>query len=68
MKQVSIKDIKKGEFFTLSNHGEYPNENRVYIKGDYDRAERKYECSKFTDMNHCSYLKADRKVWIGFTF
>ena len=68
MKQVTIRELKKGDFFTLSNFGEYPSENRVYIKGDYDRSERKYECSKFTDINHCSYLKAVRKVWVDFTF
>ena len=66
--EVEIREIAAGEFFTLRDYGEFPDESRVYIRGDYDRSEKKYEASKFTDMNHCTYLKPTRKVWVGFTF
>ena len=36
MKQVMIKELKKGDFFTLRDYGEYPDESRVYVRGEYE--------------------------------
>ena len=51
MKTAKIKDLKKGDYFTLKNYGDYPADNRVYIRGDYCRECKKYSCVKFDDMN-----------------
>lgn len=66
--KTTLKEIKKGEFFTLKDYGDNPPETAVYIRRGYDREEKKYECEKFCDFNHVSYLKGSRTVYIGFTF
>ena len=66
--QVTLRELPKGAFFTLRDYGEYPDGDRVYVKGDYDRSDHKYTCHKYYDMMHESYIKPDRKVWSGFTF
>ena len=40
MEQKLLKDVKKGEFFTKKPIEE-PKETQVFIRGDYDRGERK---------------------------
>lgn len=37
---MKLKDIKKGEYFTLKPIAE-PKESQVYIKEEYDRSEKK---------------------------
>ena len=37
---MKIKELKKGEFFTLKPTNE-PKENQVFIRGDYDRSMKK---------------------------
>ena len=64
---MTIKELKKGEFFTLKNIEE-PKESQVYIRGEYDRTEKKYECIRFSDCNSCRYLKGDKEVYTNFTF
>ena len=63
-----LKDLKKGEFFTLKDYGDDPDPARVYIRGEYDRAERKYEVTKFDDFNDFRFMKGERLVYTGFTF
>lgn len=62
-----IKDLKKGEFFTLKPIDE-PKESQVYIRGDYDRSEKKYECGKFSDISAYRMFKGDKVVYTDFTF
>lgn len=64
---MKLKDLKRGEYFTLKPIDE-PTEKQVYIRGDYDRAERKYECNKFSDVNYCRYISGDKEVYTDFTF
>ena len=64
---VSLKDLKKGEYFTLKQIDE-PSENQVYIKGDYDRGSKTFSCSKFSDTNSERFIKGNKQVFIGFTF
>lgn len=66
-KSVNLKDLKKGEYFTLKQINE-PNENQVYIKGDYDRGSKTFSCSKFSDTNSERFIKGSKQVFIGFTF
>lgn len=68
METKTIKQLKKGEFFTLKDYGENPPEARVYIRGEYERSEKKYECEKFSDFCAYSLFKGSRVVYVGFTF
>ena len=67
METKKIKELKKGEFFTLKAI-ENPSENQVYIRGDYERTEKKYECEKFSDFCFTRFFKGDKVVFVGFTF
>lgn len=64
---MTIKDLKKGDFFTLKPIGE-PTESQVFIKGEYDRSEKKYECTKFSDFSSSRLLKANTVVYTDFIF
>ena len=66
MEKVQIKNIKKGEFFKREVKGQ-PAE-KVYIKGDYDRATKTYSCVAFDDINKEIFIKANKSVFVGFTF
>lgn len=64
---MTIKQLKKGEFFTVKQI-DNPNESQVWVRGDYDKSERKYECYKFSDVCACRFFKGDKEVYTGFTF
>lgn len=68
MRQTTIKELKNGEFFTLKDYGEYPDEKRVYIRCEYDRASKKYSCIKFEDINAETFKKGSTVVYTDFTF
>lgn len=65
MKQ--IKDLKKGEYFTLKDV-ECPEENIVWVRGDYERSSKKYSCYKFSDISRERFFKGDKEVYTDFTF
>lgn len=62
-----LKDLKKGEWFTRKPIEE-PKESQVYIKGDYDRTDKKYGCQHWNDVNNEVFLKGTTKVYVEFTF
>lgn len=64
---MKLEDLKIGEYFTLKPIEE-PKENQVYIRGEYDRTEKKYECGKFSDISYTRYINGDREVYTDFTF
>lgn len=64
MKQATIRQVKKGEFFRLSSSDTAP----VWVKGYYLPSEKKYEAYKYEDCNHESFFNGNKKVFIGFTF
>lgn len=63
---TQIKNLKKGEFFKRIIKGQ-PTE-RVYIRGDYDRATKTYSAIAYDDINQEIFIKADKLVFIDFTF
>ena len=67
MEQKLLKDLKKGEFFTKKLIEE-PKETQVFIRGEYDKSEKKYEITRFSDFCDTAYLKGTTKVCTGFTF
>lgn len=70
MKQVQLKDVKKGEFIMIDRFKPMRNatSETVWIKGDYDRSNKDYSIINFGDMNREKFIKPTTKVWIGFTF
>ena len=64
---MTIRELKKGEFFTKKPI-DAPRESQVWIRGEYDRAEKKYECTRFDDLCVFCYLKGDKEVFVDFTF
>ncbi len=70
MEEKLLKDVKPGEWFTLKRPADenYVPDNLVWVRDAYDHSERKYECYKWSDMNHWSLKKGTCKVWVGFTF
>jgi len=64
---MKIKELKKGEFFTLKPISE-PEESQVYIRGEYDRSAKKYECGKFSDISYSRLIKGDTEVYTDFVF
>lgn len=67
MEEKKLKDLKRGEWFTLKPITE-PKESQVYIRGEYDRESKKYGCQKFSDINAERFIKGNTTVYTGFTF
>ena len=67
MEKKTIRELKRGEFFTLKPV-EYPRENQVYIRGDFCRSDRRFECVKWSDVNFCRFFSGRSAVYTGFTF
>ena len=69
---VKLREVKKGECFTLKNPSTVPDEEMpskyVYVRGDYIRPLNKYEVYRYDDINRFSYFNGDRAVYINFTF
>lgn len=63
MQQTTIKAVKSGEYIKRK-----ADAKTVYIKGAYDRTTKSYECTDTEDMNRQVYIKADKPVFIGFTY
>ena len=64
---MKIKDMKKGSFFTKKQI-ECPVDRQVWIRGDYDRSEKKYECVRFDDANAFCYISGEKEVFTDFIF
>ena len=64
---MKIRDLKKGEFFT-TKPVEEPKESQVWVRGEYDRSARAYECFRFSDVGCTRLIKGDAEVCTDFTF
>lgn len=64
---VTVKELHKGDFFTKKPI-EAPTERQVWIRGEYDRTQKKYECVRFDDISTCCYLKSGTEVYTDFSF
>jgi len=67
MKEILLKDLKKGEWFTRKPI-ENPKETQVFIKDSYIRENKKYCCIRWNDISDGIELKGNTKVFIDFTF
>ena len=73
MKPTLLKNVKKGDYFTLTDKVKFNEDGEVlskyvYVRSDYDREEKKYEVYKFGDICDYRYMKGTRIVWIDFIF
>ena len=64
---MTVKELKKGDYFTIKPI-ENPTEKQVYIRGEYDRATKKYSCGRFDDISYEKMLSGDKVVYVDFTF
>lgn len=62
-----IKDLKKGEWFTLKPIEE-PKESQVWELQGYDKSDRVYWAIRWSNINDCREFKGDKEVYTGFTF
>jgi hypothetical protein len=58
-----INMVKRGDFVKRK-----PDSKKVYQKGDYDRATKRYSLVDVEDMNREIFVKAGTQVYIGFTY
>ena len=64
---MTVKELKRGEMFTLRPIEE-PRESQVFIRGEYDRSERKYWCDRFSDISDGKFLSGTKEVYQDFVF
>lgn len=67
MKAILLRNLKKGDYFTL-RPVEEPKESQVYVRGAYNHDVKKYDVSKFFDINDWRLMRGDRIVYVDFTF
>lgn len=67
VRAVRVRDLKRGDFFTVTPCA-FPADNRVYIRGEYDKSERRYYCEKFADFCNGREFNGEKVVYTGFTF
>jgi len=63
MQYKQLNSIRRGEFFRRKHDA-----RATYVKGDYIRADKRFECQDWDDMNRFVYLNPKALVWIGFEF
>lgn len=64
---MKVKDLKRGTYFCKKDIP-CPADNQVWVRGDYDRESRRYECMRFSDVCDVQYLRGDKDVFCDFTF
>lgn len=62
MTTTTIKDLKVGDFFKLTENG------RVYVRDSYNRSTKKYEYYDFDDINRWHECKGTKQVITDFEF
>ncbi len=63
MESVKIKDLKRGALFTLKVIDGEPKDSQIYIRGEYDRTDKKYECTRYDDCNYWRYFNGNKLVY-----
>lgn len=60
MEATTIKQVKKGDYFRLRDDENAP----IWVRSEYNRSTKKYECYKYEDVNHFLECKGERKVYL----
>jgi hypothetical protein len=61
--QATCKTIKLGEYVKTK-----PDATKVYIRGAYDKASKRYSLQDTSDMNREIFVKSDKVLTVGFTY
>ena len=64
---MTVKELKKGDFFTKKELSA-PNDTQVWIRGEYDRASKRYVITRFSDFCDTQLMRGDKEVFTDFTF
>lgn len=59
----TVKELKRGEFFKRKE-----SSGKVYMRGEFCRDIKKFECDDFNDISRSIYLRGDTVVFVGFEF
>lgn len=60
MKQTELRKVRQEEYFRFSNSESAP----LWIRGEYDRSDKKFECYKYDNVNHWTEFKGTRLVYV----
>jgi hypothetical protein len=63
MDSLAVESIKQGEFVKRK-----ADAVKVYIRGDYDRASKRYSLTDAEDMSRQVWVKKGCQLFIGFTY
>lgn len=64
MQQIKLANVKPGDYFKRKIDAK-----SVYIKGDYDRSTKTFQCNRTDDIwGNGSNLKGSTLVFVGFTY
>ena len=63
-KETQLNKVKQGTYFKLSPTETAP----IWVKDHYTRASNSYACHKYDDVNHETFFRGTRKIYIDFTF
>jgi len=63
MQNIIIKNVKPGDYVKRK-----ADSKAVYIKGAYDRTTKSFELVDVEDINRIVYIKANKPVYVGFTY
>ena len=63
MQTLSLKNVKPGDYIKRK-----ADAKGTYIKGAYDRATKSFSCIDVEDICREVFIKADKAVFIGFTY
>ena len=63
MQIITLKNVKPGDYVKRK-----ADSKAVYIKGAYDRTTKSFELKDVEVINRCVYVKADKTVFVGFTY
>lgn len=64
MEKKTIRELKKGEFFRLTDRENAP----VWVRGEYIREVKKYSTYKYDDVNHERLVSGDKEAFVEFIF
>lgn len=61
--EILLRDVEKGDYVKRKLGA-----NKVYVKGDYDKATKRFSLIDCNDMNREIFVKADKVVYVDFTY
>ena len=63
MQSITLKSVKPGDYIKRK-----VDSKAVYIKGTYDKASKSFSCVDVEDICREVFIKADKAVFVGFTY